>query len=364
MSGIVIFILGFVVLFIAIASLWYLFQTVRVMWAYNSLLAIAAVFLSPLVHIVFYFVPKDGFDQYDKGLFKKYFISIGALMVLGVVAAVLIPAIESKTPIDAMADDVNLSKPWDWDIRAENQEEVATQIESNGNDAAKAVSLHYDAIYQVHPDADSIVNSPEYALWLQGKTAEEQDRITVISKEGNASEVIYILSIFKKDLADYRANEYQMRRENAQALAQTQYQEKRSRELETNKSNAQRRQDQRQQQITEYAAANRTPETTAQAAPTERALSHNERMERENVKALVSKPLKGARGLTSSQTEQLLALDRAPAPPSQRGYNERMEHEKKKALISTPHKGMNGELTRAQRDALVSLETGQPMPSR
>lgn len=314
MSNILIFGLGLFALVAVIASLWYLYKTVRVMWAYNSLLAIAAIIFSPLVHIAFYFMPKDGFDNYEKGIFKSYFTSIGVLIALGVVAAVTVPTAE---PQNTIVDEANASQPWEWDIRAENQEEVLTQTEANSSDSdiAKAESLHYEAIFQVHPDADKVVDSPEFALWLQGQTAEEYEVTAKVLKEGIASEVIYVLSNFKTDLATYRANEYQVRQDNAKALAQRKYQEKQSRELESIKSSNQRSYDQQRQQ--QQLSANATPQPNRQALSSQNSLS----------------------------------------------YSERQEREKLKALLSKPHKGSNGELTRSQREALVALETGQPMPS-
>lgn len=92
MEGIVIFTFIGAAVLITLAVLWYLFQTVRIMWSYNSLLAIASVIFSPIVHIVFYFMPKDNFNKHEAGLFKKYFLSIGLVALLGIVAGIVIPA--------------------------------------------------------------------------------------------------------------------------------------------------------------------------------------------------------------------------------------------------------------------------------
>lgn len=361
MDSIIIFGLCLAALVIIVASFWYLFQTVRIMWTFSSLLAIAAVIFSPLVHIVFYFIPKDGFDQYERSMFKKYFLSIAALGILGIVVSIVIPSIIGQDQAGEMTGEVDTSQPWDWDIRAENQEEVLALTAADPNDD-KAAELHFEAIYQAHPDADKIMESPEFVSWAQSKPLEEQDNIARILEEGTATEVIYIFSTFKKDLKDYRAYEYQARRDNAQALAQREYQEKKSRDMEAIKAHNQRSQQaqyqQSQQQLSTQASL------PAQGANTERQLSYDEKLERERIKALISQPIKGSKGLTASQTEQLLALEQAPAPAVRRGYNERLEYEREKARIREPVKGSNGELTRAQRDALVALETGQPIPSR
>lgn len=358
MDSIIIFGLCFAALVVIVSSFWYLFQTVRIMWSYSSLLAIASVLFSPFVHIIFYFIPKDGFDQYERGLFKKYFLSIAALCVLGVIVSIVIPSIIGQDQAGEMASEVDTSQPWDWDIRAENQEEVLALSVADTNDD-KAAELHFEAIYQAHPDAEKVMESPEFDVWLQGKPAGEQDDVARILKEGTSAEVIYVFSTFKKDLESYRASEYQARQNNAQALAQTAYQEKQSRDLEAIKAHNQQNQHQQSQQQLSTQTASQT-----QGASAARQLSYDEKLERERLKALISEPVKGSKGLTASQTEQLLALEQAPAPTVRRGYNERLEYEREKARIREPVKGSNGELTRAQRDALVSLETGQPMPSR
>ena len=121
MVSIVSVVLGLVFLMTFIASLWYLCQTIRVMWGFNYFVAIAAVFLSPLIHIVFYFFPKDGFDNYKRGLFKKYFLSLGAMFIFGIAASVLIPAMQSKKENED-AYDTDRRAPWEWVIRSERLE--------------------------------------------------------------------------------------------------------------------------------------------------------------------------------------------------------------------------------------------------
>lgn len=96
MDGIMVFALGFVAIIAFIASLWYLIQTTKVMWGYSSLLAVGAVILSPIIHIVFYLFPKDDLDEYEKALFKKYFLSIGLLIVVGVIASISLPVVQPQ----------------------------------------------------------------------------------------------------------------------------------------------------------------------------------------------------------------------------------------------------------------------------
>lgn len=128
MGGILNFALVSVVLILFIASLWYFFQTIRVMWRYNFLVAIIAIFFVPLVHIIFYFFPKSGFNNDERSPFKKYFLSIAAIIVIGISASIAIPTLEYQDLGRSIGDrntetnNDNESEPWDWDIRAEDLE--------------------------------------------------------------------------------------------------------------------------------------------------------------------------------------------------------------------------------------------------
>ena len=72
MEGIVVFALIGAAVLVILAVLWYLFQTVRIIWSYSSLLAVAAVIFNPIFHIIFYLMPKDELNKHDSVLFKKY----------------------------------------------------------------------------------------------------------------------------------------------------------------------------------------------------------------------------------------------------------------------------------------------------
>ena len=128
MGGILNFALVSVVLILFVASLWYFFQTIRVMWRYNFLVAIIAIFFVPIIHIIFYFFPKSGFNSDERAPFKKYFLSIAAIIVLGISASVVIPSLEYQDLGRSISDgntEINNdteSEPWEWDIRAEDLE--------------------------------------------------------------------------------------------------------------------------------------------------------------------------------------------------------------------------------------------------
>lgn len=105
MDGPIIFLLIGLAVLTSLAAFWYLFQTVRIIWGYNSLLAIASVIFSPFIHIFFYFMPKDEFSKHEAGLFKKYFLSIGLLFLVAIGAGVAIPTINPQKDLDTYSSD-------------------------------------------------------------------------------------------------------------------------------------------------------------------------------------------------------------------------------------------------------------------
>lgn len=112
MEDVVIYMIGLASIIVTISALWYLFQTVRIMWGYSSLLAIAAVIFSPFVHIAFYFMPKDELNDQENSAFKRYFIAIGAMVFIGIIASVVIPSLLEKTKVVYVPQQDDTSSPY------------------------------------------------------------------------------------------------------------------------------------------------------------------------------------------------------------------------------------------------------------
>lgn len=132
MGDVVIYIAGLAAIVAALASIWYLIQTVRVMWRYNSLMAVAAVFFSPFVHMIFYFMPKEDLDKQEATAFKRYFLSIGAIFFIGFITAVISPTLflQNKTtyvPRDNAAERYLIA-------RSDGDDEVAVFAETDTTD--------------------------------------------------------------------------------------------------------------------------------------------------------------------------------------------------------------------------------------
>ena len=313
------FLLGAVALILILFSLWYLYQTVRIIWQYSSLLAIASVFFNPLIQIVFFLIPKKNFDTEEAKVFKKYFASVAVFFLVGVAASVFIPSVFDQDESSIEASNTDIREPWEWDIRAENQVAEATLADVSIEEVSVTPEVDRDTIYQIHPDADKIPDSPEYELWIKGQTTEDQDAIAAILEDGDPSDVIYVFSEFKKDLAAYWEQEYQFRQLNAQAVAQAEYQDKQRRDLEKMKSQAQARdneQRQLQSQMLNQMAQQQPSIQVVQQPPSKRYLSFGERIEREKLIRDLSTPIKGSRGLTRSQMEALAAVNAGEPMPS------------------------------------------------
>lgn len=167
MSMLVMYILGAAMIVAGLSMLWYLFQTLRIIWRYSALVAIAAVLFSPLVHIVFYLLPKEEFDSQEKLLFNRYFLSIGAIVIIGIVAAIAIPAT------------------------------TQTQLDQNDDYQSAEFEAHLSRIYEAHPDADDIVDSDKFKNWWQSKPDVERRDYERVLHEGNSSEVIHMLTLFE-----------------------------------------------------------------------------------------------------------------------------------------------------------------------
>ncbi|MGL5156737.1 MAG: hypothetical protein ACRC9H_17740 [Aeromonas veronii] len=61
----------------------------------------------------------------------------------------------------------------------------------------EASEQHFKAIYQAHPDADSIVESKEFSAWVATRPAYERASIAKVLDDGSAADVVELFSAFK-----------------------------------------------------------------------------------------------------------------------------------------------------------------------
>lgn len=79
-------------LIVSIASLYYFIRSLIVIGRHNTLYAVLAFFFAPIVHIVFYLTQKETIGIEDRSYFKRYFMLIGAVIVLAIIMGALMPS--------------------------------------------------------------------------------------------------------------------------------------------------------------------------------------------------------------------------------------------------------------------------------
>lgn len=79
-------------LIVSIASLYYFIRSLIVIGRQNTLYAVLAFFFAPIVHIVFYLTQKETIGIEDRSYFKRYFMLIGAVIVLAIIMGALMPS--------------------------------------------------------------------------------------------------------------------------------------------------------------------------------------------------------------------------------------------------------------------------------
>ena len=80
-------------LIVSIASLYYFIRSLIVIGRHNTLYAVLAFFFAPIVHIVFYLTQKETIGIEDRSYFKRYFMLIGAVIVLAIIMGAVAPSI-------------------------------------------------------------------------------------------------------------------------------------------------------------------------------------------------------------------------------------------------------------------------------
>lgn len=91
------------------------------------------------------------------------------------------------------------------------EQKVAAQVDARVNErvkaaleplqrkqATEAVEAHYGAIYEKHPDADSIVESKELADWIAEQPSFVRDAYSSVFETGTTGQVIELLDRFKQ----------------------------------------------------------------------------------------------------------------------------------------------------------------------
>lgn len=82
------------------------------------------------------------------------------------------------------------------------QQQVEARLQSalapyEKREAQTAVEAHYNAIYEAHPDADSVAQSQELTEWINSQPTFVRGSMAAVMQEGNTEQVIELLDAFK-----------------------------------------------------------------------------------------------------------------------------------------------------------------------
>lgn len=82
------------------------------------------------------------------------------------------------------------------------QQQVDARLQSalapyEKREAQTAVEAHYNAIYEAHPDADSVAQSQELTEWINSQPTFVRGSMSAVMQEGSTDQVIELISAFK-----------------------------------------------------------------------------------------------------------------------------------------------------------------------
>ena len=82
------------------------------------------------------------------------------------------------------------------------QQQVEARLQSalapyEKREAQTATEAHYNAIYEAHPDADSVAQSQELTEWINSQPTFVRGSMAAVMQEGNTEQVIELLDAFK-----------------------------------------------------------------------------------------------------------------------------------------------------------------------
>ncbi|EOS9851159.1 hypothetical protein UJK07_04930 [Pseudomonas aeruginosa] len=87
-------------------------------------------------------------------------------------------------------------------------------------EAESAASAHLNAIYEAHPDADSIAESKEFGDWVASRPSYERASIAKVLEAGTAADVIELFGSFKSATGNAQQSQQQPNAQDAKAAAQ------------------------------------------------------------------------------------------------------------------------------------------------
>lgn len=195
MSNILLILLGLVTVPLYILLFWKFVQCIIIMGKRTVWWGIAGFLFSPIAHVIFHISNANSLSQKDKSTFKLYYFSLIMSAILGIALAIIIPAYQRAN----MTVEDNVITVEDNSIaNTEYSPLEPVHIQEHTEPTEDELSeIHFQTIFNSHPDASTLVDSRDFSLWLQSLRPADNSNFNRILSEGNAQEVIYMLNEFK-----------------------------------------------------------------------------------------------------------------------------------------------------------------------
>lgn len=195
MSNILLILLGLVTVPLYILLFWKFVQCIIIMGKRTVWWGIAGFLFSPIAHVIFHISNANSLSQKDKSTFKLYYFSLIMSAILGIALAIIILAYQRAN----MTVEDNVITVEDNSIaNTEYSPLEPVHIQEHTEPTEDELSeIHFQTIFNSHPDASTLVDSRDFSLWLQSLRPADNSNFNRILSEGNAQEVIYMLNEFK-----------------------------------------------------------------------------------------------------------------------------------------------------------------------
>lgn len=124
-----------------------------------------------------------------KGASRVFVLMPAVFLVIGILAAILIPAFQDSGGKKASSTPASYAE--------ETPASIFADLEVTESPAISSADAHYNAIYAAHPDADNIVKSSEFKAWVGSLKSEWRQEYERVLNEGTTDQVIGMLNSYE-----------------------------------------------------------------------------------------------------------------------------------------------------------------------
>lgn len=124
-----------------------------------------------------------------KGASRVFVLMPAVFLVIGILAAILIPAFQDSGGKKASSTPASYAE--------ETPASIFADLEVTESPAISSTEAHYNAIYAAHPDLDEIIESGELNIWISSLKSEWRQEYERVLKEGTTEQVVAMLNSYK-----------------------------------------------------------------------------------------------------------------------------------------------------------------------